>query len=278
MPRNRRRLRVVSNGAAQERPFVSEGRPTDPRPPMSWGALLVRLVALGWGGAIVAALVDGYGQLSNLPFLTAVAMTTLLVAAAFLFTHNGRVPDWRGDAIEPKRSESDADDVTDLLTQLPTFAHFQRRLGEEFTRSRRMGKQVSVVLIDVNNLTAVNKEYGVAAGDEVLRHVARTAEGTRRYNDLVSRLGDDEFGVLLMDCGEEGVRAFIQRLEERLSRESALAEVGGRMISLWAGVCTGTSTSAPAMSASVAVLEAAMASLNAAKQDRERRRRMWLSA
>jgi diguanylate cyclase len=137
---------------------------------------------------------------------------------------------------------------------------------------------VAVVLIDVNTLSAVNKEYGVRAGDEVLRHVARAVDETRRYNDVVSRLGDDEFGVVLLDCGEEGVKAFIDRLEERLARESALAEVEGRMISLWAGICSGNATSEPAMSTSDALLEAAMANLTGAKLDRERRRRMWLSA
>jgi diguanylate cyclase (GGDEF)-like protein len=141
-----------------------------------------------------------------------------------------------------------------------------------------MGKLVSVVLIDVNNLTAVNKEYGVRAGDEVLRHVSKAIDETKRYNDVVSRLGDDEFGVLLLDCGEQGVRAFIERLEERLARESAMADVGGRAISLWAGVCSGSAVSEPQMVRAEHVLEAAMADLNTAKQERERRRRMWLSA
>ena len=81
-----------------------------------------------------------------------------------------------------------------------------------------------------------------------------------------------EYGVLLMDCGEDGVKAFVERLEERLSRESALAEVNDRMISLWAGVCTGSAISAPRMNGADDVLQEAMASLNDAKQDRERRR------
>ncbi len=176
--------------------------------------------------------------------------------------------------MEPEPQEH----AKDLLTQLPTFNYFQRRIEEAFVRARRIGKPFSVVLIDVNNLTAVNKEYGVQAGDEVLRHVARAVDGTRRYNDLVARLGDDEFGVVLMDCGQDGVKAFIDRLEDRLSRESAAADVNGRSISLWAGICSGAATSDGAMLESGAVLETAMENLDRAKNDRERRRRMWLSA
>ena len=141
-----------------------------------------------------------------------------------------------------------------------------------------MGRKLAVVLVDVNNLNAVNKEYGVKAGDEVLRHVAKAVDATRRYNDIVARLGDDEFGVLLLDTGHDGVSAFVDRLEDRLARESAVAEVGGRSVALWAGICTGSFVSTPATTAAETVLEAAMQDLNTAKQERERRRRTWLTA
>ena len=241
---------------------------------MAWGAIMLRLLALGWAGAIAAALIDAFGPVAHLPFLTAIGMTALLVGACFLWTSASA----NEDESERVRKTDEQDAVHDLLTDLPTFNLFSRRLNDEFVRSRRMGRQVAVVLIDVNNLTAVNKEYGVRAGDEVLRHVAKAVDSTRRFTDVVARLGDDEFGVLLLDTGEEGVSAFIQRLEDRLARESALAEVQGRSVSLWAGVCTGSAVSSPAMSRAELVLEGAMTSLNDAKQERERRRRMWLSA
>lgn len=236
--------------------------------------MFIRIIALAWGGAVLAALLDAFGEVPHLPFITAMGMTGMLVAALFLWTAPVDEKAERRKAGE----DEDEDTVYDLLTELPTFAHFQRRLKDEFTRSRRMGRHVSVVLIDVNNLTSVNKEYGVKAGDEVLRHVAKAVDSTRRYNDVVSRLGDDEFGVILLDTGQEGVNAFIDRLEDRLARESAAAEVGGRNLSLWAGICTGNAVSEPAMNDAQDLLEHAMDSLNNAKQERERRRRTWLTA
>ena len=254
----------------------AEGRPREAKQPFNLMSFFVRILILAWAGVIVAALVDEFGQVPHTPFLIAMGMTGLVIVVSFVLTRDG-VPDWRGDPIAVKREE-EPEQGTDLLTQLPTFNVFQRRIYDAFARSRRMGKQFSVVLIDVNNLTAVNKEYGIRAGDEVLRHVARAVDSTRRYNDVVARLGDDEFGVVLLDCEEQGARGFVDRLEERLSRESAAAEVGGRTISLWAGVCSGAATSEPSMREADAVLESAMESLNSAKQDRERRRRTWLSA
>lgn len=253
-------------------PFEAAGRPQDARRPILWVPAMLRLLTLMWGAAIVGALVDEFGPVAHLPFLAAMTMTGLLVGATFLWTA-------RVDDRTPGEREEELDAAEhDLLTDLPTFNHFSRRLGDEFARSRRMGRHLSVVLIDVNNLTAVNKEYGVRAGDEVLRHVAKAVDGTRRYNDIVARLGDDEFGILLLDTGAEGVAAFIERLEDRLARESAAADVGGRTVSLWAGVASGSAVSLPEMTRAEAVLEAAMSSLSEAKQERERRRRMWLTA
>jgi diguanylate cyclase (GGDEF)-like protein len=274
--RRARHLRLIEDETPKPM-ITSEGRPEEGRPPIMWGSILVRLLSIGWGVAVIAALVDAFGVVPHIPLFTAMGMTGLLVAGVFVLTHNG-VPDWRGDAAPVRQADEEGRHAMDLLTNLPTFAFFQRRLVEEFGRSRRMGKLVSVVLIDVNNLTAVNKEYGVRAGDEVLRHVASAVDSTRRYNDVVARLGDDEFGVLLMDCGDEGVKAFIDRLEDRLARESAVADVDGRVISLWAGVCSGTGTSEPSMEQGDELLALAMSNLNGAKVDRERRRRMWLSA
>jgi len=270
--RRARPVRVVDERSGMP-DITSEAPSTERRSRLGWMPLVVRLLVIAWAGAIVAALVDEFGQIPHLPFVTAMGLTGLLVAASFIVT--------RDSASEKPRYATDEDEEeahSDLLTRLPTFKYFSRRLNDEFNRTRRAGRSMAAVLIDVNNLSAVNKEYGVRAGDEVLRHVARAIDSTKRFNDVVARLGDDEFGVLLIDSGEDGVAAFIDRLEDRLARESALADVGGRSISLWAGVCSGSAVSEPAIVNAEALLEAAMVNLNQAKQERERRRRLWLSA
>lgn len=270
-----RPIRLVTDSGHEERIITSQGRPREARRPIAWMPVTLRLLALVWAAAIVASLLDEFGLVAHLPFLMAMGMTGLFVGVCFLLTH-----DQMADRGGPERDAgaADGDGMDDPLTHLPAFNHFGRRLADEFSRSRRMGRPLAIVLIDVNNLSAVNKEYGVRAGDEVLRHVAQSIETTRRFNDMAARLGDDEFGVLLLDTGEEGIRAFIDRLEDRLARDSAVAEVNGRSVSLWAGVCSGSAVMEPGMTEADAVLEQAMTSLNAAKQERERRRRMWLSA
>lgn len=270
-----RHIRLVPDPAEAAHVITARGRPAETRRPIAWTPVLLRLLAVAWGAAIVVALLDEFGLVAHLPLLLAMGMTGLFVGASFLLTHEELA---ERDARRLEGDGTDDEGAQDLLTQLPTFNHFARRLGDEFARARRMGREISVVLIDVNNLSAVNKEYGVRAGDEVLRHVAEAINGTCRFNDVAARLGDDEFGVLLMDTGDTGIHAFVDRLEERLARDSAVAEVNGRSVSLWAGVCSGSAVMEPGMTQAEAVLDAAMASLNTAKQERERRRRMWLSA
>lgn len=269
-----RPIRLVPEPADDD-VITTRGRPRDARGPFLWMPVVLRLLTVAWAGAIVVALLDEFGLSPHLPFLMAMGMTGLLVGSSFVLTR-----DEARSAEESRRHRDDADEdgTRDLLTDLPTFNYFARRLADEFGKSRRVGRRISVVLVDVNNLNAVNKEYGVRAGDEVLRHVALAIDNTKRFSDVVARLGDDEFGVLLMNTGDEGVSAFVERLEDRLARDSAVAEVGGRSISLWAGICSGSAVSDPGMIKAESVLEGAMASLTAAKQDRERRRRMWLSA
>jgi len=263
-----RRIRIVPE--AEGFPLIpSAGRPAPRRRRIAWVAVAIRLLCIAWGGTILAALLDEFGFVRHLPFILAIGMTGFLVAAVFVLTRDD-------DAVGAENDDEES--AQDLLTELPTFNHFARRLTDEFSRGRRMARPVSVVLVDVNNLTAVNREYGVRAGDAVLRHVARTIDATKRFSDVVARLGDDEFGVLLLDTGDEGIAAFVDRLEDRLSRESAVTEAGGREVSLWAGVCTGSASLTPEITRAEGLIEAAMASLDHAKQERERRRRMWLSA
>ncbi len=260
----------------EERLITSEGRPPEARSERSWTRFLVRLLTVAWAAAVVIAVIDELGPVPHMTLLLAMGVTGLLVGASFIMTRDTAVP--RSAARDEAQDDEDAESSTDGLTNLPSYNLFQRRLRDEFARTRRIGRQMAVVLIDVNNLTAVNNEYGVQAGDEVLRHVGRTIEQTKRYSDVAARLGDDEFGVLLLDTGQVGVDAFIQRLEDRLARESATAQVDNRTISLWAGVCSGAAVLEPGMGHADQILEAAMGTLNQAKRDREKRRRMWQSA
>jgi diguanylate cyclase (GGDEF)-like protein/PAS domain S-box-containing protein len=85
----------------------------------------------------------------------------------------------------------------DMLTDLPNRRALMQRLPEALARSRRLGKPLAVLFIDLDGFKEVNDRHGHEAGDELLRMLAQRIVGTVRRTDTVARLAGDEFVVLL---------------------------------------------------------------------------------
>ncbi len=181
-----------------------------------------------------------------------------------------------GEAGRSKK-DSELDTLpTDALTGLPTFQPFSQRLLEEFRLVKATGGGLALVLVDINHLARVNDHFGTEAGDEVLRHLTRCLMATKRGNDVLARMGDDEFALLLVDCDGQGARAFIERLNEWLAREPATANMAKKKTaSIWVGICAGMACADGSMLDTDELLTAAVEDLNAAQQARDRRRQRW---
>jgi diguanylate cyclase (GGDEF)-like protein/PAS domain S-box-containing protein len=85
---------------------------------------------------------------------------------------------------------------TDGLTQLANRATFVERLRHTFAAAKRGALPFAVHYLDLDKFKPVNDTLGHAAGDLLLREVARRLEGCTRETDLIARLGGDEFAVL----------------------------------------------------------------------------------
>ena len=87
----------------------------------------------------------------------------------------------------------------DPLTQLPNRRLLQERLKHGIDVERRDGKQLALLMLDLDRFKAVNDSLGHLAGDELLQQVAARITARLREVDMVARLGGDEFIVLLQD-------------------------------------------------------------------------------
>ncbi|GAA2015541.1 diguanylate cyclase [Nakamurella flavida] len=116
--------------------------------------------------------------------------------------------------------------VTDSLTGLVNHRGFQVAGEQAIRRTAARSTAVSVLFVDVDGLKETNDRRGHAAGDEVLRLVARALRESVRDWDVVARLGGDEFAVILEDCSVNELRNVADRLTAAMRAGSVSASVG----------------------------------------------------
>jgi diguanylate cyclase (GGDEF)-like protein/PAS domain S-box-containing protein len=129
-----------------------------------------------------------------------------------------------------RRMRREAD--TDPLTGLANRRALERALEPTLVRARAGGREVAVLMVDLDGFKALNDRWGHLAGDAALREVARRLGRCVRERDLVARVGGDEFVLLLADLqpGEDAAEACADRVEvalrEPVDLQGAIASIG----------------------------------------------------
>lgn len=114
----------------------------------------------------------------------------------------------------------------DALTELANRRGWDHIVAAEEARARRYGHPGSVLIIDLNQLKAVNDSRGHAAGDQLLRDCAQVLSGTARGSDFVARLGGDEFGILAVETDRPGGEAQVARIRQAMDAAGIDAAIG----------------------------------------------------
>ncbi len=115
----------------------------------------------------------------------------------------------------------------DPLTGLANHRTFHERLGTEVTRAQRHGRALSLAVIDVDNFKQVNDTHGHEAGDRVLAAVGEILAEEAREEDVLARIGGDEFAWLLPESDRLAALAALERARGRIiAAELATISVG----------------------------------------------------
>jgi diguanylate cyclase (GGDEF)-like protein len=102
----------------------------------------------------------------------------------------------------------------DQLTGALTRRGFIERVDQEIARFQRYGRPASLAMIDIDHFKAINDTHGHAVGDAVLREVARLLRMEARPNDLLGRLGGEEFALLMPETGGRAGYLAAERLRK----------------------------------------------------------------
>ena len=110
--------------------------------------------------------------------------------------------------------------LTDQLTELPNRRFLTQHLAHEFARADRLGRQVALLMMDVDGFKQINDAHGHSVGDRVLCEIGRISRSQLRLYDVCARYGGDEFVLVLWDCNAEQAERRGRELEELLAASS----------------------------------------------------------
>ncbi len=102
--------------------------------------------------------------------------------------------------------------ITDGLTGLNNYRHFREMLEFELYRAERYKRNLSLVMIDVDNFKIINDTYGHPVGDLVLKALAKIFISNTRKVDIVSRYGGEEFVIIYPELDMRGKEFVAERL------------------------------------------------------------------
>jgi diguanylate cyclase (GGDEF)-like protein len=114
----------------------------------------------------------------------------------------------------------------DAKTGLLNAGTWQREAAAEFHRARRSDAPLALVMVDIDHFSSVNETAGLAAGDQVLRGIARTVTQNLPGAGLVGRFGGEQFAILLPQTGETEARRMAERLRDHIAGEPIAIEDG----------------------------------------------------
>jgi diguanylate cyclase (GGDEF)-like protein len=136
-----------------------------------------------------------------------------------------------------KQGELEHLSVTDALTGLYNRRHLMGVLATEAQRSRRLRRQFTILLMDVDHFKQYNDTHGHVAGDAALVRVADILRQTTRGVDCVARYGGEEFLVVLLETTMTTAAIVAERIRARVEAEPF---AGGRVtVSVGIAECPG---------------------------------------
>ena len=116
--------------------------------------------------------------------------------------------------------------LTDVLTELPNRRYANEQLDRQWALAERSGRPLSCMMVDIDRFKQINDTYGHKVGDDVLKQVANVLRLTARKQDMVCRLGGEEFLVICPDSQPDQVFQYAERLRQNVAASNINSPAG----------------------------------------------------
>ncbi|MDZ7748351.1 MAG: diguanylate cyclase [Halofilum sp. (in: g-proteobacteria)] len=120
-------------------------------------------------------------------------------------------------ALEQRNDDLQQLSMTDGLTGTYNHRYFREQLPVEIKRADRIGRELALIMLDIDDFKAINDTYGHAVGDQILRAVADALGATVRDTDLLARYGGEEFVVLAEHDDRDGALVLADKLRRAVA-------------------------------------------------------------
>lgn len=168
--------------------------------------------------------------------------------------------------------ERETQSYYDAMTGAAIRSSWMKKLGELLEASVTPGTPLSVLLLDIDRFKRVNDTFGHREGDRILREAVTAISSALRPNDIVGRIGGDEFGIALPSASSENAMTIADRICRKVSSAVFLPDQIPLTISI--GVATVEAGGSP----SDLVISRADAALYQSKEDGRNRVTQWTTA
>ncbi|WP_421995682.1 GGDEF domain-containing protein [Roseococcus sp.] len=156
----------------------------------------------------------------------------------------------------------------DPLTGLPNRAGFGARALAAVQASRQRRVPVVVALLDIDHFKSINDGWGHAAGDAALRGVAQATRPAMREQDVLGRIGGEEFAMILPGVDLESALPLVERLRTAIREGVPHPGAPDRLLTLSAGLATIEGEGVAALEAAMHRADEALYAAKAAGRDR----------
>ena len=124
----------------------------------------------------------------------------------------------------------------DSLTSIFNRRAFFTLLNKALHQSQRTGMGLAVLVVDLDHFKSINDTYGHQGGDEVLRHFVQTATQCLRQQDVMGRLGGEEFAIFLPGVDAKGAQVVAERLRAAVASRPAALQQGSHALTISLGL------------------------------------------